>query len=255
MTHLLLLVMPVVLLLAQLVFIHLGQRYRRLAHDSASNAAVAPIVSTVLSLMGLVLAFSFANAATRLDANRKSILEEANAIEGAWKLIDVAEPDVRPQMSDLLRRYVDARIRAYETYEERVGIAEYDRELQVSAALFEQLWSVGIEGTHDTVSRGLILNALSRLRDTATARSLTMNTHLPPAIHVFLFGIVLVGALLVGGALAGARRALWFYRIVIAAVLSWTLYAIMDMEYPRLGAFQLLRNADALLVELRKSMY
>ena len=138
--------MPVVLLLAQLVFIHLGQRYRRLAHDLASNAAVAPIVSTVLSLMGLVLAFSFANAATRLDANRKSILEEAIAIEGAWKLIDVAEPDVRPQMSHLLRRYVDARIRAYETYEERVGIAEYDRELQVSAALFEQLWSVGSKG-------------------------------------------------------------------------------------------------------------
>ena len=255
MTHELLLALPVLLLLAQLAFIQLGSRYRRLPHDSASNAAVAPVIGTVLSLMGLVLAFSFSNAATRLDASRKSILEEANAIETAWKLIDVAEPEARPRMGDLMRRYVDARVRAYETSEERVGVAEYDRQVLMSADLFEELWSTGVAGTHDTVARGLLLNALSRLRDTATARSLTMNTHLPPAIYVFLFGIVLVGALLVGSVLAGARRVLWFYRIVIAAVLSWTLYAIMDMEYPRLGAFQLLRNADALLVDLRKSMH
>jgi hypothetical protein len=38
-------------------------------------------VAAVLSLMGLVLAFSFSDAAHRLDANRKTILDEANAVE------------------------------------------------------------------------------------------------------------------------------------------------------------------------------
>jgi hypothetical protein len=255
MTHLLLLALPALLFLAQLLLIHLGLRWRRLPHDAAYNAATAPVIGTVLSLMGLVLAFSFANAATRLDANRRTILDEANAIETAWLRVDVAEPEYKPLLGDLLRRYVDARIRAYETYEERMGLAEYDREVQISSDLFHQLWSTAITGTRPTsVERTMFLGALSSMRDTATARTLAMNTHLPPAIHVFLFGIVLVGALLVGGVLAQARQPLWFYRVVIAAVLAWTLYAIMDMEYPRLGAFQLLRNADALLLELRKSM-
>jgi hypothetical protein len=256
MTHLLLLVLPVLAFLVQLVFIHLGRRYRRLPHDSASNAAVAPVVGTVLSLMGLVLAFSFSNAATRLDANRKTILDEANAIETAWLQVDVAKPQYQALLSDLLRRYVDARIRAYETYEERIGHEDYDREVLLSADLFRELWATAVTGTEpSSVERSMFLNGLSTMRDKATARTLAMNTHLPPAIYVFLFGIVIIGEVLVGAALAQARQPLLFYRVIISAVLAWTLYAIMDMEYPRLGAFQLLRTADALLLELRKSMY
>jgi hypothetical protein len=256
MTHLLLLVLPALAFLVQLACIQLGQRYRRLPHDSASNAAVAPIITTVLSLTGLVLAFSFANGATRLDANRRAILDEANAIETAWLQVAVAQPDFQPRLSELFRQYVDARIRAYQTLEERMGHAEYDREVLKSAAVFRDLWTTAVAGTEPrSVERSMSLQALSRMRDTATARTLAMNTHLPPAIFVFLYGIVIIGSVLVGTVIAQARQTLWFYRVVIAAVLSWTLFAIMDMEYPRLGAFQLLHNADALLVELRKSMY
>ncbi len=94
-THLLLLALPVVLFAAELLVIHLGFRYRRLPVDAATNAAVAPVVGTVLSLMGLVLAFSFSNAAGRLGENRMAILNEANAIETAWLRIDLAEPEAR----------------------------------------------------------------------------------------------------------------------------------------------------------------
>jgi hypothetical protein len=254
MTHLLLLALAPVLFVAQLWCMHLGARYRRLPHDAASNAAVAPVTGTVLSLMGLVLAFSFSNAAGRLDADRKAVLDEANAIETVWMRIDLVEPAVRPRLTELFRRYVDARVSAYENYEERVSLDEYDREVRLSSDLFRQLWAVAIEGTETTVNRPLILTALGDVSDTATARSLAMSTHLPPVIQAFLFGIVLAGSALVGGILAQARRPVWSYRIAFAAVVSWTLYSIMDMEYPRLGAFQLLKNADALLVELRASM-
>jgi hypothetical protein len=255
MTHLLLLALPALLFGAELLFIQLGYRYRRLPHDADSNAAVAPAVGTVLTLIGLVLAFSFSNAAGRLDANGKSILDEANAIETGWLRIDLAEPEARPRLAEAFGAYVDARIRAYETYEERVDLAEYDREVELSSRLFVELWSLAVAGTSPSVNRALLLEALSTVRDTATTRTLAMNTHLPTAIYLFLFGIVLIGALLIGGVLAQASGPLWYYRIIVAAVLSWTVFAIMDMEYPRLGAFQLLRNADALLVELRKSMH
>jgi predicted membrane channel-forming protein YqfA (hemolysin III family) len=79
-------------------------------------------------------------------------------------------------------------------------------------------------------------------------------THLPPAIFLFLFGIVLIGSMLIGTTLASALRRQWFYRIVIATVLSSTLYTIMDMEYPQLGAVNLLQESDAQLVSLRKFM-
>jgi hypothetical protein len=53
-------------------------------------------------------------------------------------------------------------------------------------------------------------------------------------------------------ACAGSRH--WFYRLVIAIVLSSIVYAIVDMEYPRFGAFNLLKDADSLMVNLRRSI-
>jgi hypothetical protein len=57
--------------LSVLLMIELGHRYRlasRLPNDPNSNAVTGPAIGTVLALMGLVLAFSFSNAAGRLDA-------------------------------------------------------------------------------------------------------------------------------------------------------------------------------------------
>jgi hypothetical protein len=254
MSHPVLLVLPALLFVAELLAIHVGYRYRRAPHDREANAAVAPVVSTVLSLMGLVLAFSFSNAAGRLDGNRKAILDEANAIETAWLRMDLALPEARPELGSLLKQYVDARVSAYHTFEELKDEARYRAEVEESAVIFRRLWAAALAGTPPTPDRMLVLNALTSMRDTATARSLSMNTHLPPAIYMFLFGVVLIGGLLVGGVLAQAERPHWLYRVAMAAVFSWTIFSIMDMEYPRLGAFQLLQSADALLVELRKSM-
>jgi hypothetical protein len=50
----------------------------------------------------------------------------------------------------------------------------------------------------------------------------------------------------------GSRH--WFYRLVIAAVLASIVYDIVNVEYPRFGAFNLLKDADVLLVNLRKLM-
>jgi hypothetical protein len=60
--------------------------------------------------------------------------------------------------------------------------------------------------------------------------------------------------LLIGTMLACAGSRHWFYRLMIAAVLSSMVYAIVDLEYPRLGAFNPLKDADSLLVNLRKSI-
>lgn len=254
--HILILASPCVLFIAQLALMAVGSKYRRLPTDEASNIAVTPVVGTILSLMGLVLAFSFSDASRRLDANRKTILDEANAIEAVYLSIRfVNDAPLREEMYTKFRQYVDARVRAYQTYDDQMVRTDYDREIQLSSTLFQQLWARAVEGTSDSVSRAILLNALNTASSTATSRTLAMNTHMPPAVVVFLLGIILFGALLVGTVLANATSSTRLYRIVFATVLSWTALAIFDMEYPRLGAFQLLRDADSLLIELRKSLH
>lgn len=255
MTNVLILALAPLLFLSLMLMIELGHRYRlasRLPNDPESNTAVGRAIGTVLALMGLVLAFSFSNAAGRLDASRKSVLDEANAIDTAWLRIDVAEPVAQPRLRELFRQYVDARIQAYEA----TGLSEYRRQLEVSTELLRQIWAQAVEATPDSrpQNRMLFLPAVNAMSDGASARTLSLSTHLPPAIFVFLFGTVLIGSLLIGSMLACGGRRQWFYRILIAAVLTSIVYAIVDMEYPRLGAFNLLKDADALLVSLRKGM-
>jgi hypothetical protein len=243
------------LFLTVLLMMEVGHRYKLASHlpnDSESNAGVGPAIGTVLALMGLVLAFSFSSAAARLDASRKIILDEANAIETAWFRIDVADKEARPRLREFMRQYVDARIRAYDAS----ALRGYREQLKISSGLFKQIWALSVEATPSSRAqdRELLLAAVNAMGDGASAWTISVSTHLPPAIFAFLFGTVLIGSMLIGTMLASAGCRHWFYRLVIAAVLSSVVYAIVDLEYPRLGAFNLLKEADSLLVNLRNDM-
>ena len=62
----------------------------------------------MFGLMGLLIAFTFSGAASRFDARRELIVEEANAIGTAWLRLDLLDADqqpaIRKHVSQLLRR-------------------------------------------------------------------------------------------------------------------------------------------------------
>lgn len=243
--------MAALLFAGALLMIELGYRYRLkwlLRADTGSSAGIGSVSATVLSLMGLVLAFSFSNAASRLDASAKSILNEVSAIESAWQRIDLAEPQEQHRLKVLFRDYVEARIRAYEALP---GLTEYDRHSQIAQTLLNDIWPLATEGTSVTINRSLLLTALNAAADAAAARNLSLHTHIPTMVLLFLFGIVLVGCLLVGTMLGNAENRQWFYRLLIAAVLTSVVSVIIDLEYPRVGMFNLLKEPDAMFVDLR----
>jgi hypothetical protein len=252
MTDGLLILLPLFLFLSVLIMIELGYRYQLVSAppDDGSNFKGSPVTTVVLSLMGLVLAFTYSNAAARLEASRLSILDEVNAIETAWLRIDVAEPGARPRLKQIVRKYLDTRIRAYEAFRDANA---YSRQLESGAELRKELWTLSVEATTASVNRTLLLTALNAVSDTAATRTLALGTHLPASVLVCLIGIVLIGSMLIGTMLGGPDNRRWFDRVTIAVVLSLVVYTILDMEYPRVG-IKLLERSDAMLLELRKNM-
>jgi hypothetical protein len=220
--------------------------------DESSSAGIGAVSAAVLSLMGLVLAFSFSNAAARLDASAKSILNETTAIETAWQRIDVAEPQQQHRLKLLFRNYVDARVGAYKALPELAG---YERQSLIAEDVLNEIWPLAVEGTSITVNRSLLLSALNNLSDAAEARELSLHTHIPTMVLLFLFGIVLVGSVVVGTMLGNEGNRQWLYRVLFAAVLASVVSIIIDMEYPRVGTFNLLKDADAMLVNLSKRLH
>src|SRR5258708_1511472 len=77
--------------------------------------------------------------------------------------------------------------------------------------------------------------------------------HPPQIVYVMLFGLGLGGSLLAGFGMAAATARSWIHMLIFAATLTVTLYAVTDMEYPRLGLIRI-EDFDHFLVDTHRQM-
>jgi len=245
----------VALFAALIVCLEAGRRARRKAFGSgeAGPAGLGSVEAVTFGLLGLLLAFTFSGAASRLDTRRAQIVDEANAIGTAWLRLDVLPADAQPKLREAMRKYTDSRISIYRAFSESgvdAARAEYDH----STRLQQEIWTAAVAACRDVPSATVVvLPALNAMFDIAATRLAATQMHPPVIVFVVLALISLVCAFLVGydmGATVVASRALV---IVLAFVLSFTFYVILDFEYPRLGLIRI-DNFDNLIMQVRASM-
>jgi hypothetical protein len=240
-----------------LMFAELGRRLgvAKLARDPAGlGTGVGAAESAVFGLLALLIAFTFSGAASRLEDRRHLVSDEANAIGTAYLRIDVLPTDAQPEMRNLFRRYVDNRVATYRNAEDFAGTTAL---LAEGGALQGDIWkqasaAVQRPGT-STVAAMLMLPALNDMIDITTTRATATRNHPPAIIFLLLGGLSLLAALLVGYATSANKQRSWFHTLIFSAMLSLTVYVIVDIEFPRAGLIRV-DAADQALIELRKSM-
>jgi len=225
----------------------LGQRRRR-TDPLWDSRGVSTLESTLLALLGLLLAFTFSGAWSRFDARRDLILKETNAIGTAWLRLDLVPQPARERLQVAFRRYVDLRIEATEA-----GEAKPREEI---TALQRTIW---FEATASALAAGdgrvgqILLPALNEMFDIATARYLAVQTHAPAVIFLMLLTITFLASLLAGYGMAGGSQRNWLHTLCFAAAMIMAIYVTIDLEYPRRGLIRV-DAYDQLLVEQRAGM-
>lgn len=247
--------MVIVLFLMMLIFLEIGIRMgrRRAAKDpEGTRTRLGAVEGAVFGLMGLLMAFTFSGAAARFEARRQMILEEANAIEIAYLRADLLPPDRRAALQDVFRRYLDARI---EIPRKLPDLAAAKAALEQSLVIQNELWEQAVAACSDGKGQaaGLLLPALSTVRDRANTRNHAIQMHPPAAIYLMLVALALACSMLAGYAMAGSSSRSWGHLIGFAGVIAITIYIILDMEFPRVGLIRL-DAADQVLVDLRARM-
>ena len=240
---------------ALIVCLEAGRRAGRKAFssDRAHPSGLGTVEAVTFGLLGLMLAFTFSGAAERLDRRRGQIVDEANAIGTAWLRLDVLPANTQPQLREAVRRYTDSRIAVYRTFSES-GLDAALAELARSSALQQEVWTGAVAACRDVPSATVVvLPALNEMFDIATTRLAATQMHPPGIVYVVLALISLVCGFLVGYEMGGTEVASRSHMIVLAFVLSFTFYVILDFEYPRLG-FIRIDDFDNLLVQVRASM-
>lgn len=239
-----------------MLFLEIGRRLglRRRAEDSkGAEKGLGAVEGSIFGLMGLLIAFTFSGAGERFQHRRELIVEEANAIGTAWLRIDLLPPDTQPEMRELFREYVDARLGMYQKLPDRAASrTENARSVKLQGEIWEQAISASRAREANTVSV-LLLPALNEMCDITTTRAVAAETHPPSVIYAMLLALALLCSLLAGYDMAESRTRNWLHTVGFALIMTLTLYVIADLEYPRLG-FIRIDAADHILVELRASM-
>jgi len=239
-----------------LLFAEAGRRtgQRKLKkHPEDSGAGFPAVDGSVFALMGLLIAFSFSAAASRYEARRQLIVQEANAIGSSWLRIDLLPAPRQEQLRETLRSYVDnhlSMVRGTPNMQVvREGIARA-RDIQ------RDMWSQAVTACREAPSpatAGLVLPVLTGMFEVMNARVAALNTHLPQLILWLLLILPLICSFLAGLSSAPHLRRSWIQILGFAAILSIAMYVILDVEYPRAGLVRL-DVFDQALIDVRNSM-
>jgi hypothetical protein len=228
----------------------LGARDGRRA---GAHKGLGAIEAALFALLGLLLGFAFAGATSRLDARRELIVHEANAIGTAYLRTDLLPAAAQSEVRALFRRYVEARLRAFDRSLDAKGLARASSD---ASALQQNLWAAaiaarGLDATGD-VAR-VVIPALNEMIDVTTARMVAQQTRLPALILWLLVGLSLLSALVAGYAMAARGRRSVLHMMLYAAAISLTTYAVLDLDNPRLGLIRL-DAAERVLQRLHDSI-
>ena len=236
----------------------LGLRYLR--QEGGSLAGLTTVEGAVFALIGLLLAFTISGGLQRFDDRRQLVIQEANAATAASDRIGLFEGDVARNLQSKLREYVRARIELYRMphdfsllrQSELFSTEQQDKIIELKKNLWNAAAATCPQDNYKPAC-SLTLPALSNLFEVARLRAGASEKHPPQVIYAMLFGLGLGGSLLAGFGMAAAKMRSWIHMVVFAATLTVTLYAVTDMEYPRLGLIRI-ENFDHFLIDAYKQM-
>ncbi len=250
-------VFAAVAFVGMVAMVELGRRYRRrraaLYGGDGGGAGLGAVEGAVFALMGLLVAFTFSGAASRLEVRRALIVEEANDVGTAYLRLDLLPPASRDALREQVRGYVDARLEAYGMSDRPA--AAYAM-LASAQGLERDIWRGAIEGCQPPAVPAcmmLLLPALNAMFDVASTRTASLDMHPPVAIFGLLGLLALACALLAGFSMGAEPSRSWLHVVGFAAILALTIYVTIDLEYPRLGLIRI-DSYDRLLAEVRDAM-
>jgi len=244
-------------LVGMLVMMEIGRwaGLRRLARDPAKGmAGLGALEGAVFGLFGLLIAFTFSGAASRVDVRRQLIAEEVNDIGTAYLRLDLLPAGAQPALRALFRDYVGSRLAVYRKLPD-IGAAK--EELGRSEGLQSEIWTRAVAATREPGAHAdaakLLIPSLNAMIDITTTRTMASYIHPPLIIYALLFGLGLACSLLAGFGMAAGTTRSWIHVFGFTVIMGLSLFVILNLEYPLMG-FVRLSEYDQVLVELLGKM-
>lgn len=200
------------------------------------------VLGATLTLLGLLIAFSFSMAINRYDQRKNLEAEEANAIGTEYVRTDLLPPTDATRVRELLKNYLVQRVRFYETRDSRkLGKINSD-----TAALQAELWFTvrAVAGGQPTPTVALTVSGMNDVLNSQGYTQAAWWNRIPIAAWSLMALIAIFCNFLMG---YSAHRMGTLLFLVLPLALSISFFLIADIDSPRGGVIRVLpRNLESL---------
>jgi hypothetical protein len=203
---------------------------RKTLVDEALRSDFTVVQAATLTLLGLIIGFSFSMATGRYDLRKNYEEGEANAIGTEYVRADLLPPPDAAKVKELLKQYTALRIR---WYSER----NWDEVMQTDTAIAEmqnRLWAA-VSGPANVQPTPVIALAVGGMNDVLNSQGYTQAAwwnRIPEGAWVLMFAIALLCSFLVG---YGVRLPEQRLLMVLPLVVAVSFFLIADIDSPRGG--------------------
>jgi hypothetical protein len=229
----------------------LGTSFRNRSRrpDEAAGADPGLVLGATLTLLGLIIGFTFSMAISRYEQRKNYEEAEANAIGTEYVRADLLAAEDAPKLRALLANYTDQRILFYEAHEGQ----ELSRVNAVTAQLQTELWStvVGPATLKPTAVTALVASGMNDVLNSQGYTQAAWWNRIPVSAWVLMLTIALCCNLLIGYCIrrTGSESVVF---LVLTLVVSISFFLIADIDSPRGG---LIRVRPQNLLSLSQSLH
>jgi hypothetical protein len=209
----------------------LSRRRRDLTDEMRTDFGV--VLAATLTLLGLIIGFSFSMATGRYDLRKTYEEAEANAIGTEYVRADLLPAADGAQVRSLLRQYTDLRIRFYKTRSPE-DLRQIDAQ---TTQVQNQLWAAASKPASAQPSPVIAL-AVGGMNDVLNSQGYTQAAwwnRIPVGAWCLMFAIAIFCNGLLG---YGARQMEAKLFMVLPVVVAVAFFLIADIDSPRGGVIR-----------------
>jgi predicted membrane channel-forming protein YqfA (hemolysin III family) len=222
------------------------QKWRR-SENEATRDDFTLLIGATLTLLGLIIGFTFSMAVERYDQRKNLEEEEANAIGTEYVRANLLPAADAEKLRGMLKNYLDQRIAVYSIPDSQ----ERRQVMTQTAKLQNELWSA-VQAPAMAQPQAAAMLILSGMNDVLNSQGYTQAAwwnRIPVAAWILLIAISIFCNLLLG---YGLRAKSGYVFLILPIALSISLFLIADIDSPRRGIIHVRpQNLEALAESLR----
>jgi hypothetical protein len=209
----------------------LSQRQKKLTEEVRPDYGT--ILSASLTMLGLIIGFSFSMAIGRYDLRKTYEEAEANAIGTEYVRADLLAPAQASQVRGLLKRYTDLRIQWYleQNWGNLAPINQHIMETQ------DQLWAATSQSAlaQPTPVQALAVAGMNDVLNSQGYTQAAWWNRIPVGAWCLMFGIAVFCNVLLG---YGAHTMSTRLFMVLPILVAIAFFLIADIDSPRGGVIR-----------------